>query len=92
MDPKTAPLTQIPPATGLMVFARRSNQIDLLLSGLSNQDEGIRVQTVKTILRAYYQQKRDITKASETVNNLHNLAVRKLTESMVNLAETYNWQ
>ena len=86
------PIPGIPSATGLMVFARRENQIDLLLSGLSNQDEGIRVQTVKTILLAYYQQTMDINKASEVVNGVHNLAMRKLTESMVKLAESYNWQ
>ena len=86
------PTPHVPPATGLMIFARREGQIDLLLSGLSNQDEGIRTQTVKTVLLAYFQKTMDVSKASETLNGLHNIAVRKLTDAMVKLANEYNWQ
>ena len=44
------PQFAIPSATGLMVFARRENLITALLSGLSNQDEGIQEEAVKHVL------------------------------------------
>ena len=51
------PQFAIPSATGLMVFARRENLITALLSGLSNQDEGIQEEAVKHVLLVYGQTK-----------------------------------
>lgn len=86
------PSYSLPSATGLMIFARREGQIDLLLGGLSNLDEGIRIQTVRTVLLAYYQKAMDLGKASAKLEQTPPLAMQTLTRQMVDLAERYNWQ
>lgn len=86
------PSNNLPSATGLMIFARREGQIDLLLGGLSNLDEGIRIQTVRTVLLAYYQKAMDLGKASAKLDQTPSFTMQTLTRQMVDLAERYNWQ
>ena len=86
------PSYSLPSATGLMIFARREGQIDLLLGGLSNLDDGIRAQTVRTVLLAYYQKAMDLGKASKKIDEVPDVTLQTLTRQMVDLAERYNWQ
>lgn len=86
-------VASVPPARGLMVWARREGYIDLLLSGLENGDEGVQVQTVRTILLAYYQKKgMSLQKSADVINSLPTLQVTKLTNALKTLSVNYNWK
>jgi hypothetical protein len=86
-------IASLPPARGFMVWARRNGLINLLLSGLSNADEGIQAQTVKTVLLAYYQSKPlDLNRAAELINNLPTMGLQHLTQACRTLSEKYNWK
>ena len=87
------PQFAIPSATGLMVFARRENLITALLSGLSNQDEGIQEEAVKHVLLIYGQTKgMTLAQAHEELLKLPVPAIRALTQAMIKLANEYNWE
>lgn len=86
-------IASLPPARGLMVWARREGYIDLLLSGLENGDIGVQAQTVRTVLLAYYQkQGMSLQKAAEMINSLPSLPVDKLTTALKTLSVNYNWK
>ena len=83
----------LPPARGLMVWARREGYIDLLLAGLENGDTGVQAQTVRTVLLAYYQkQGMSLQKAADQMHNLSSLQVDRLTAALKTLSTNYNWK
>jgi hypothetical protein len=87
------PQFAIPSATGLMVFARREDLITALLSGLSNQDEGIREEAVKHVLLVYGQTKgMTLAEAHAEVMSLPAESIKILTSAMLRLAHEYNWE
>lgn len=76
-----------------MVYARRENLIGGLLSGLSHDDEGLRMAAVKTVLIAYSQAAgKDLHGAATYVNSLQEDELRRLTDQLVTLANRYNWE
>lgn len=83
----------LPPATGLMVFSRREGSIGHLLSGLSNADQGVRVESVKAVLLDYFQGiGKDISQAAKILNEIPAEQITRLTDAMVKLADEYHWQ
>lgn len=85
---------QIPPATGLMVWARREDQISHLLAGLSNQDAGIREQAVRSLLLTYFQKQNrlPLQEASDRLEALPAEGITRLTQALLRLANDYQWE
>lgn len=77
-----------------MVWARRENQISHLLAGLSNQEPGVRDQATRTLLLAYFQQhnKLPLQEASDQLDACDGAAISSLTESLLKLANAYQWE
>lgn len=85
--------THLPPATGLMIYARRDGSVEHLLSGLSNADAGVRAEAVKAVLLDYFQSTgKDLSRAAEILNGIPEIQITHLTDQMVKLADEYNWQ
>lgn len=83
----------LPPAQGLLVYARRENLIGGLLSGLSHEDEGLRQAAVKPVLLAYLQSAgKDLHAASTAIADLDPTKLKTLTDQLVVLANKYNWE
>lgn len=85
---------QILPATGLMVWARREDQISHLLAGLSNQDAGVREQAVRSILMTYFQRQNHLSlqDASDRLESLPSEGITRLTQALLRLANDYQWE
>ena len=91
---RQASTTSLPPATGLMVWARREDQLSHLLAGLSNQEAGVREQATRSLLLTYFQRhnKLPLQEASDQLDGCGDSAITNLTQSLMQLANDYHWE
>jgi hypothetical protein len=77
-----------------MIWARREGLISHVLAGLSNVEQGVQEQAVRSLLLTYYQRhnRQGLMDASEAMNGLDAHDITQLTQSMLALANDYNWE
>lgn len=81
-----------PPATGLMVWARRTDSISHLLAGLSCAELSVRCEAVKSLLLEYYRQTMSLQDAADYLDEIPKTQIEQLTTKMLDLANRYHWE
>ena len=82
-----------PSATGLMVWARRNGQLDILLAGLSHTDAEVRAACIRQILVHYYQGAgMALLEADAEAKKQHAHTINHLVSRLIDLANQYHWK